>query len=79
MVSPEQVPAAPVADDRNANERKAIEDYFDRRLMSGTRLIQQTRSGWLKENIEAVIKDYRDLGWDVTGDGPWEFKKRDRQ
>lgn len=81
MIAPDQAPNSDSDSkgDRDARQRKAIEDYFDRRLMAGSRLIQMPRSGWLRENIEAVLNDYRALGWDVVGHGPWEFTKRAKQ
>lgn len=69
MVTPEQTIKA----NADAQEqRQRIEAYFDRRLLAaqwdadGRTLIQRTRSGWLKENIDAVFDKYRAAGWKIV-------------
>lgn len=82
MIRPEDV-----ADTRNDNDeakrRQAlIEDYFDRCLQrsgltNGRAEINYVRSGWLRDDIAAVLQRYRDAGWNATDTGRnYVFERR---
>jgi hypothetical protein len=74
MLKPEDAPDSKESVNKEA-ARKKFEDYIDGRLMAGVSYITPPRDACPREVREAVLQDYRDLGWVVIGNGPWEFRK----
>lgn len=74
MLKPSDLPSPII----NNEDRVDIEEYIDatlrRHAAAGAPVpwplvIDTKRSGWLREDIEAVLSGYRSNGWDVMSGG----------